>query len=219
MQYARSQCTCTEVYEPKHTYTFTGPCFVLRTPYSVTVPAEGLFAYNQGAKIQDAFPDLSVEDREFLISGTSPEGWKLLFGPPDVAFVIANEIAPKGVTIADVLLWFQISYDRYNGGGWTEVKDLICGEDEDLDWVVDQLLECKDRKVASYQVLPRAVAFKDGKAISTGNSAEIAKIHDNTVQVLVVGLPTDHYDFAGPVDVVGKTLEEIKAEVEKMIVP
>lgn len=28
---------------------------------------------------RDAFPYLSPEDREFIISGTSPEGWKRLF--------------------------------------------------------------------------------------------------------------------------------------------
>ncbi len=31
------------------------------------------------ALIQDCLPNLSQEDREFLISGISPEGWKELF--------------------------------------------------------------------------------------------------------------------------------------------
>jgi hypothetical protein len=31
-------------------------------------------------KAREAFPELAKEDREFLISGTSPEGWKMLFG-------------------------------------------------------------------------------------------------------------------------------------------
>jgi hypothetical protein len=29
---------------------------------------------------QDAFPNLSADDREFLISGTTPEEWDELFG-------------------------------------------------------------------------------------------------------------------------------------------
>jgi hypothetical protein len=29
--------------------------------------------------VQDAFPDLSYDDREFLISGTTPEEWDAIF--------------------------------------------------------------------------------------------------------------------------------------------
>lgn len=80
MRYASSHCTCTEVYTPEHAYIFTGPCMLTGKSYSVTVPAPQLFAYNQGGMIQDAMPTLSREDREFLMSGYSPEGWDLMFG-------------------------------------------------------------------------------------------------------------------------------------------
>lgn len=80
MKYALEHCECTEIYSPEHVYKFAGECLVTRKPYSVTVPAKGLFQYRQGAYIQEAFPDLSSEDREFLISGISPEGWKILYG-------------------------------------------------------------------------------------------------------------------------------------------
>jgi len=81
MRYADSRCVCNESFENgKHTYTFTGPCFHTGKPYSVSVPAAGLFKYRNGAYIQDAFPEVSKEDREFLMSGYSPEGWKQLFG-------------------------------------------------------------------------------------------------------------------------------------------
>jgi hypothetical protein len=83
MMYAMNYCTCTETYEPEHTYTFTGPCMKTGKPYSVTVPAEGLYRANQGESVQKAFPHLSSDDREFLISGYSPEGWKLLFPPEE----------------------------------------------------------------------------------------------------------------------------------------
>lgn len=36
--------------------------------------------YDSGAKIQDAFPFLSSDEREFLISGLTPETWNKLFG-------------------------------------------------------------------------------------------------------------------------------------------
>jgi hypothetical protein len=39
--------------------------------------------YNEwkgGVLIQDAMPHLSADDREFLISGCTPEDWKMLYG-------------------------------------------------------------------------------------------------------------------------------------------
>jgi len=35
---------------------------------------------SRSATIQECLPNLNNEDREFLISGISPEGWKELFG-------------------------------------------------------------------------------------------------------------------------------------------
>jgi len=56
-----------------------GPCFVTHKEYSVTVSLKSFLAWEISDHIQDAMPDLSAGDREFLISGTSPEGWKELF--------------------------------------------------------------------------------------------------------------------------------------------
>ena len=68
------KCWYTEEFEPEHTYTFTGKCVITGEDYSVTVRADGLWDYNHGTFVQDAFPELSREDREFIISGTSPKG-------------------------------------------------------------------------------------------------------------------------------------------------
>ncbi len=57
--------------------------------------------------------------------------------------------------------------------------------------------------------IPRLVVFDAaGKAIAAGNPANAI---DGTK--IVIDLPTDHYDFIGPIDVKGKTLEEIQAEI------
>ena len=66
-------CTCEKHYIPgrEKTYTFTGPCIVSGKEQSVTVKAPDLFKFNQGALIQDAFPELSADDREWMISGMS----------------------------------------------------------------------------------------------------------------------------------------------------
>ena len=59
----------------------TGPCVVTGLEHSVVVSREGALAYFQrGVKARDAFPKLPKEEREFLISGTSPDGWRKLFG-------------------------------------------------------------------------------------------------------------------------------------------
>ncbi len=69
-----------EVYEPEHVYVFGGNCRITGIHYKVRVPAAALFEYRQGARIQDAMPMVSSEDREFLLSGVSPAGWDKMFG-------------------------------------------------------------------------------------------------------------------------------------------
>ena len=68
-----------EQFEPEHTYTITARCHMTNELNSVVMKAKELFAYNQGGGIS-AFTSLSSDDREFLLSGTSPKGWKILFG-------------------------------------------------------------------------------------------------------------------------------------------
>ena len=46
----------------------------------IEVPNAGLFKRNSGALIQEAFPDLSKELREQLMTGTHPECWAEMFG-------------------------------------------------------------------------------------------------------------------------------------------
>lgn len=69
-----------EVFDPEHAYKFTAPCVVTGKEYTVTIPADSLFKLQQGLLIQDACRKMSADDREFLISGTSPEGWEMIFG-------------------------------------------------------------------------------------------------------------------------------------------
>lgn len=79
MRFADNKCTYVEIYKPFHGYIFTGICVVTKKQFSVTVKAGELFAYRQGAFMQDAFRSLSAGEREFLMSGISPEGWRKTF--------------------------------------------------------------------------------------------------------------------------------------------
>lgn len=58
----------------------TAPCRVCGGNSVLRVPTKGYAVWRSGQKlIQDAFPNLSVDDRELLMSGTHPECWNNLF--------------------------------------------------------------------------------------------------------------------------------------------
>jgi hypothetical protein len=64
----------------------SGRCVVTGKPYSVVVAADGIVEYyGKDGNVAKAFPELAPAEREFLISGTSPEGWIQLFGEPEAA--------------------------------------------------------------------------------------------------------------------------------------
>lgn len=60
--------------------TVSGKCVVTGEEYEVTVTGRDIIKYRKGALAQDAFPYLTPEQREFLISGVSPNGWRKMFG-------------------------------------------------------------------------------------------------------------------------------------------
>lgn len=78
-RYIDTGCTYAEIYEPEHTYTFTGPCLVTGDDYSVTVKGPELYDFRRTGSIM-MLKSLCAGDREFLINGTSPDGWEKLFG-------------------------------------------------------------------------------------------------------------------------------------------
>ncbi len=47
------------------------------------ISAMQLAAWEDGGLAQDVFPDLSIHDREFLITGATPEEWQSFFGSED----------------------------------------------------------------------------------------------------------------------------------------
>ena len=53
------------------------------TEYTVTVKRKELMAWQGGKPAQEAFPDLTADQREFLISGLTPEEFETLFCPSD----------------------------------------------------------------------------------------------------------------------------------------
>jgi len=49
----------------------------------IPVTQDQLDAWQRGGPIQRALPHLSLDDREFLISGVTPEEWASLMGDDD----------------------------------------------------------------------------------------------------------------------------------------
>ena len=69
MHYFLTHCTYTEQFESKHTYTFTGKCLTSGKNVSVTVDGYDLYRYHQGDHIQDVFPYLTANEREWMMTG------------------------------------------------------------------------------------------------------------------------------------------------------
>jgi hypothetical protein len=80
----------TGYYERDGKVRLCGPCVITGKMFSVVVSREAAHKYfEDGVLAQEAFPELSTQEREFLISGVSPEGWQQLFKedshPPEVS--------------------------------------------------------------------------------------------------------------------------------------
>lgn len=61
----------------------TKPCARCKHQGTLTLWADDLDRYLNGATVQDAFPDLHAPVREQIISGTHPECWITLFEDDD----------------------------------------------------------------------------------------------------------------------------------------
>ncbi len=59
------------------------PCPFCKNEYQKMFPADGYRRYQAGEKVQNCFPHMSTDDREFLITGTCPTCWGLTFGGED----------------------------------------------------------------------------------------------------------------------------------------
>ena len=48
--------------------------------WDIAVTEQQLLAWQNGKLIQDAMPDLTADEREFIMSGIVPEQWNRIFG-------------------------------------------------------------------------------------------------------------------------------------------
>ena len=56
-----------------------GTCSISGEEHAIEVPTEGFTRWQSGTLIQVALPNLSPDDREFLMSGITPAAWDQIF--------------------------------------------------------------------------------------------------------------------------------------------
>lgn len=61
------------------TITMTGNCHNCNTKFGITVPHDDYLKWQTGTVIQEAFPYMSVDDRELLISQQCDKCWKRIY--------------------------------------------------------------------------------------------------------------------------------------------
>ena len=70
----------TDKFIDNDTVQFTRNCPSCGKPHSITVSIrdveDGMAEYGKGARIQDAFPNFTPEEREFFMSGVCPDCWE-----------------------------------------------------------------------------------------------------------------------------------------------
>ena len=50
---------------------------------SLDITEEQLRSWHNGELIQDAMPNLTADEREFIMTGITPDSWKFLMGDDD----------------------------------------------------------------------------------------------------------------------------------------
>lgn len=75
-----SKCAYTAPSQDGSKITKSATCSVTHKTYSVTVDAAAYRRWKAGELIQRAIPELNGDQREFLITGYTPEEWNKVFG-------------------------------------------------------------------------------------------------------------------------------------------
>lgn len=66
--------------DPEFLVAVRGPCYQCRAPQEVIVPDAALRKFRAGGFAQNCFPNLTADQREFLISGICGTCWNEMFG-------------------------------------------------------------------------------------------------------------------------------------------
>ena len=75
--------------------TFTRTCPMCKVKHSVVIAGQDMHKYQNGTLAQNAFPYLTADEREIIISGTCPTCWEKMFAEPQVQQDAEKEHSPE----------------------------------------------------------------------------------------------------------------------------
>lgn len=120
-----------EQFKASEVRTVTVKCKMCGTPKGVEVPVVGYAEWKAGNFIQEAMPNVSVDDHELLVSGTCPTCWGVVFAPPprDVLTVVetaycktnpADAVLPTNLTCGALHIWWAFGHTlvRHDARSW-----------------------------------------------------------------------------------------------------
>lgn len=67
-------------------------CSVTGTDYSITVLLADYNRWKAGELAQTVFENMEPEEREFLISGITPDEWDVMFGDEDYEYDFSDDV-------------------------------------------------------------------------------------------------------------------------------
>ena len=114
----------TRTYARPGVYRVVGTCTVTGERYGADYPMGGLDRWDSGELNQNAMPDVSKADREFLQSGISPKGWRKMLLDEVLHAVIAvdfecgelNECDSFAQSVAEALSRIHLMLENLNEG-------------------------------------------------------------------------------------------------------
>lgn len=100
-----------------------GPCVRCTKEYKIFYPInkinKALMMHQEGKLIQECFPDLDADSREFLISGICPECWNIIFPSEEEDNSLAQYMDPDCLEEINVIEEFEeideLSSDSFVG--------------------------------------------------------------------------------------------------------
>ncbi|MEQ8238224.1 MAG: DarT ssDNA thymidine ADP-ribosyltransferase family protein [Cyclobacteriaceae bacterium] len=93
-----------------------GKCIEGGYDHSVTIPYDALIRLANGEFIQEVLPNISKGDREFLISGASPQGWEI-FHDKDSPYMIGHKVVSSKSDLQKINIKWK--------NDWREIRKIL----------------------------------------------------------------------------------------------
>lgn len=103
------------------------PCVNCQKNHMIEIPFSGFQKYKRGACVQDAFPDVDLNTREFLVSGICPNCMETIF----------SEDEDEKELISDAMDFSKEGAEDEPISDFSDIFDESCDDDDDFSDFVD----------------------------------------------------------------------------------